>query len=120
MSKMKVGSTIYITFISMIIYILALAIGNYYIIQLEANNSDILYNNYGKIQGDVSMGFAYFQEIKADLRNVLYLYSRDSEKQAQAIKDLGTARENMEAAFAVYAAQSAPRLRSDHSSRLYL
>ncbi|MFG6394187.1 MAG: methyl-accepting chemotaxis protein [Lachnospiraceae bacterium] len=100
MSKMKVGSTIYITFISMIIYILALAIGNYYIIQLEANNSDILYNNYGKIQGDVSMGFAYFQEIKADLRNVLYLYSRDSEKQAQAIKDLGTARENMEAAFA--------------------
>lgn len=99
MSKLKIGSTIYITFVSMIVYILALALGNYYIIQREANNSDILYNNYGKIQGDVSMGFAYFQEIKADLRNVLYLYSRDSEKQAQAIKSLDTARENMESYF---------------------
>lgn len=99
MSKMKIGNTIYITFFAMIIYILCLAFGNYYIIRSEASNSDVLYNNYGKIQGDVSMGFAYFQEVKADLRNVLYLYARDSEKQASAIEAIGTARENMEKSF---------------------
>lgn len=99
MSKIKIGNMIYITFFSMIIYILCLAFGNYYIIQSEASNSDMLYNNYGKIQGDVSMGFAYFQEVKVDLRNVLYLYARDSEKQAEAIKSIDTAKENMEKSF---------------------
>ena len=83
----------------MIIYILCLAFGNYYIIQSEASNSDVLYNNYGKIQGDVSMGFAYFQEVKVDLRNVLYLYARDSEKQADAVEAINTAKENMETSF---------------------
>ncbi|MCI9077530.1 MAG: methyl-accepting chemotaxis protein [Lachnospiraceae bacterium] len=99
MSKIKIGNMIYITFISMIIYILCLAIGNYYIIQSEASNSDMLYNNYGKIQGDVSMGFAYFQEVKVDLRNILYLYAHDSEKQANSIKNISTTRENMEKSF---------------------
>ncbi|MDE6617136.1 MAG: MCP four helix bundle domain-containing protein [Lachnospiraceae bacterium] len=99
MSKIKIGNMIYITFVSMIIYILCLAFGNYYIIQAEASNSDMLYNNYGKIQGDVSMGFAYFQEVKVDLRNILYLYSRDSEKQAAAIERIKTTRENMEESF---------------------
>lgn len=99
MGKIKIGNMIYITFISMIIYILCLAFGNYYIIQSEASNSDVLYNNYGKIQGDVSMGFAYFQEVKVDLRNVLYLYARDSEKQADAVEAINTAKENMENSF---------------------
>ncbi len=99
MGKIKIGNMIYITFITTIIYILCLAFGNYYIMQSEASNSDILYNNYGKIQGDVSMGFAYFQEVKSDLRNVLYLYARDSEKQASAIEDISTARKNMSESF---------------------
>jgi len=99
MCKIKIGNMIYITFITTIIYILCLAFGNYYIMQSEASNSDILYNNYGKIQGDVSMGFAYFQEVKSDLRNVLYLYARDSEKQSSAIEDISTARKNMSDSF---------------------
>lgn len=100
MNKLKIGTTIYITFISMLIYILALALGNYYVIQKEADNSSILYNNYGKVQGDVSMGYAYFQEIKADIRNVLYLYARDAGQRDLAIEDLNTARKNMEDSFA--------------------
>lgn len=99
MSKIKIGNMIYITFISMIIYILCLAFGNYYIIQSEASSSDVLYNNYGKIQGDVSMGFAYFQEVKVDLRNILYLYAHESEKQADAIESINTTRKNMEKSF---------------------
>lgn len=99
MRKIKIGNMIYITFVSMIIYILCLAFGNYYIIQSEASNSDMLYNNYGKIQGDVSMGFAYFQEVKVDLRNILYLYARDSIKRDTAIEKIKTTRENMEKSF---------------------
>lgn len=99
MKKIKIGNMIYITFVSMIIYILCLAFGNYYIIQSEASSSDILYNNYGKIQGDVSMGFAYFQEVKVDLRNILYLYAHNSEKQADSIKNIYTTMENMEKSF---------------------
>lgn len=96
MNKLKIGTTIHIAFASMFVYILILAFGNYYIIQTEFESSETLYNNYGKIQGDVSMGFAYFQEIKADLRNVLYLYANDIEKQSSAIEDINIARDNME------------------------
>ena len=73
MSKLKIATTIHIAFASIFVYILVLASGNYQIIQTEFESSEKLYNNYGKIQGDVSMGFAYFQEVKSDLRNVLYL-----------------------------------------------
>jgi len=83
----------------MIIYMLVLAAGNYFVIKEEANISDVLYNNYGKVQGDVGMGFAYFQEIKSDLRSVLYLYANGSDSQASAIKTLNAARENMEQSF---------------------
>ncbi len=100
MSRLKIGTTIYITFICMIIYILALALGNYYVMQKGADNSSILYNNYGKVQGDMAMGYAYFQEIKADIRNVLYLYARDAQKRDLAIEDLNTAEKNMEDSFA--------------------
>lgn len=96
MSKLKVGTTIRIAFVSMFVYILVLAFGNYYIIQSEFKSSEKLYNNYGKIQGDLSMGFAYFQEIKSDLRNVLYLYANSAEEQASAIEDINIAKDNME------------------------
>ena len=96
MSKLKIGTTIRIAFASMFVYILVLASGNYHIIQTEFESSEKLYNNYGKIQGDVSMGFAYFQEVKVDLRNVLYLYANDIEKQSSAIEDINSARDNIE------------------------
>lgn len=97
MSKLKIGTTIRIAFASMFVYILVLASGNYNIIQTEFESSGKLYNNYGKIQGDVSMEFAYFQEVKSDLRNVLYLYANNSEKQSSAIEDINVARDNIEA-----------------------
>lgn len=99
MSKMKIGTTLYITFMSMIIYILLLATGNYFVIRTEADISETLYNNYGKVQGDVSLGFAYFQKVKVDLRNVLYLYANDSAGQADAIEALETSRKSMDDAF---------------------
>ena len=42
------------------------------------------------------MGFAYFQEVKSDLRNVLYLYANNLEKQSSAIEDINIARDNIE------------------------
>ena len=96
MSKLKIATTIHIAFASIFVYILVLASGNYHIIQTEFESSEKLYNNYGKIQGDVSMGFAYFQEVKSDLRNVLYLYANNLEKQSSAIEDINIARDNIE------------------------
>lgn len=96
MSKLKIATTIHIAFASIFVYILVLASGNYHIIQTEFETSEKLYNNYGKIQGDVSMGFAYFQEVKSDLRNVLYLYANNLEKQSSAIEDINIARDNIE------------------------
>ena len=96
MSKLKIATTIHIAFASIFVYILVLASGNYQIIQTEFESSEKLYNNYGKIQGDVSMGFAYFQEVKSDLRNVLYLYANNPEKQSSAIEDINIARDNIE------------------------
>ena len=38
-----------------------------------------LYENYGKTQGEAAMGFAQFQEVKVQLRNVMYMYVGDNE-----------------------------------------
>lgn len=99
MKKLKIGTTLYITFATMIIYMLILAVGNYKIIQSTAETSNTLYNNYGKIQGDVAMAYSYFQEVKVDLRNVLYIYIHDDSKKATAIEAIETAENNMETYF---------------------
>lgn len=45
-----------------------------------------LYNNYGETQGELAMGFAQFQNVKVQLRNILYVYTDDNENM-QAAKE---------------------------------
>lgn len=48
---------------------------------LMRNNSveieNELYENYGQTQGELAMGFAEFQNVKVQLRNILYMYVGD-------------------------------------------
>lgn len=54
-----------------------------------------LYGAYGKAQGDVGMGFASLESVKCSLRNALYLYADNQEKQSASITTLQESREAM-------------------------
>ena len=99
MQKQKIGKMIFIILAFMMLYMLMLAACNYYMVNKADDTADTLYYNYGRTQGDVAMGYAYFQGVKADLRNVLYLYAREEEKQSDSIEKIGTDIDNMNAGF---------------------
>ncbi len=99
MRKQRVGKMIFIMLAFMLLYMLMLVVGNYYMVNKSEDTASTLYYNYGKIQGDVAMGYAYFQGVKADLRNVLYLYVRDEEKQSDSIEKISIDIDNMNAGF---------------------
>ncbi len=42
-----------------------------------------LYDNYGLIQADAAMSLSDFNEIKADIRNILYIYSENEDKKEE-------------------------------------
>ena len=78
-SKMTVGAQLIMTLgLMMLSMFIVGACGD-----LMRNNSveteTELYENYGKTQGEAAMGFAQFQEVKVQLRNVMYMYVGDNE-----------------------------------------
>lgn len=96
MKKLKIGQILLYTFVSVMIYMLIIAVVDYKVIQKVENNGNILYENYGKVQGDIGMGYAYFQDIKVNLRNSLYMYLSDTAKRDESIKAISTVKEKME------------------------
>lgn len=100
MKRQKIGTIFFITFSAMIFSILLIAVGDYFVIKAENESRKTLYNNYGKVQGDVAMGLAYFQTMKNDLRNVLYIYPYNNDLRASYVESIETAKNNMEATFA--------------------
>ena len=96
MKKLRIGQILLYTFVSVIIYMLIIAVVDYKVIEKVEQNGNTLYENYGKVQGDIGMGYAYFQDIKVNLRNALYMYSSDTSKSDESIKAISTAKEKME------------------------
>lgn len=86
-------------FLAMLLQIIIIAAVAMTLLSSSENTSKRLYEEYGKTQGDIGMGFSYFQEVKADLRNALYLYSDNSAKREDALATVKTAKENMYKSF---------------------
>ena len=99
MKKMKIAHILYLAYIVMIIVVLGVACTGYILMNRNEENANELYNAYGETQGDIGLGYAEFQNVKVQLRNVLYLYADSSSEQAAAEESLNTARNNMESFF---------------------
>ena len=72
MKKMKIAHILYLAYIVMIIVVLGVACIGYILMNRNEENANELYNAYGETQGDIGLGYAEFQNVKVQLRNVLY------------------------------------------------
>ena len=84
MKKMKISHMLYLAFIVMMFDVVIIAYTGYYLMNNTEKNGNTLYESYGETQGNVGLGYAEFQNVKVQLRNVLYLYADDSSEQASA------------------------------------
>lgn len=78
-SKMTVGAQLIMTLGLMMLSMFIVGACGYLMRNNSVETETELYENYGKTQGESAMGFAQFQEVKVQLRNVMYMYVGDNE-----------------------------------------
>lgn len=78
-SKMTVGAQLIMTLGLMMLSMFIVGACGYLMRNNSVETETELYENYGKTQGEAAMGFAQFQEVKVQLRNVMYMYVCDNE-----------------------------------------
>lgn len=93
--KLSIGVCINVTIGIVLVLMLVISTISYFNGANAISKGNALYEEYGKTQGEAGMAFAYFQEVKCNLRNSLYLYADDKEKQATAIESIQTSEDNM-------------------------
>ena len=93
--KISIRTCIILAFSLILILLLGIVVLSLSQVNKASNMGKQLYNEYGQTQGEAGMGYAYFQEVRCNLRNTLYLYADDPEKQADAIKAIEAAEEKM-------------------------
>lgn len=84
--------------ISYIVLMLELALTSVYLVFALKNTtsaSKTLYENYGTIQGEIGMAYSQLVDVKVELRNVLYLYAEDPQKQSMSIDALNENRTSL-------------------------
>lgn len=78
-SKMTVGAQLIMTLGLMMLSMFIVGACGYLMRNNSVETETELYENYGKTQGEAAMGFAQFQKVKVQLRNVMYMYVGDNE-----------------------------------------
>lgn len=78
-SKMTVGAQLIMTLGLMMLSMFIVGACGYLMRNNSVETETELYENYGKTQGEAAMGFAQFQEVKVQLRNVMYMYVGNNE-----------------------------------------
>lgn len=78
-SKMTVGAQLIMTLGLMMLSMFIVGACGYLMRNNLVETETELYENYGKTQGEAAIGFAQFQEVKVQLRNVMYMYVGDNE-----------------------------------------
>ena len=78
-SKMTVGAQLIMTLGLMMLSMFIVGACVYLMRNNSVETETELYENYGKTQGEAAIGFAQFQKVKVQLRNVMYMYVGDNE-----------------------------------------
>lgn len=99
--KRKTSFGVAVNFMIMLLVVpmVIITIAAYLLTTTTVDTGNQLYAEYGNAQGDVGMGFAYFQEVKSDLRNALYLYADDKGKQKTALEAVQASEKSMSQCF---------------------
>ncbi len=93
--KISIKTCIILSFGLILILLLGIVALSYSQITKASNMGNQLYHEYGQSQGQAGMGYSYFQEMRCSLRNVLYLYADNPEKQKSAIETIADTEEKM-------------------------
>lgn len=76
-SKITVGTQLVMTLGLMMLSLFIVGACGYLMRNNSVETETELYENYGETQGELAMGFAQFQNVKVQLRNILYMYVGD-------------------------------------------
>lgn len=93
--KMRIGACILLSLGTTLLLMIASSVMSYQVMGTAMTTGTHLYVECGETQGEAGMGFSYFQEVKCYLRNALYLYADNGQKQTEAIESLKAAESNM-------------------------
>ena len=93
--KTSFGVAVNFMILLLVLPMIIIAVAAYFITTSTVESGNTLYHAYGKAEGNVGMGFAYFQEVKCNLRNTLYLYADNEKKRASSIDAIQVSRDNM-------------------------
>ena len=78
--KISIRTCIILAFSLILILLLGIVVLSLSQVNKASNMGKQLYNEYGQTQGEAGMGYAYFQEVRCNLRNTLYLYADDPDR----------------------------------------
>ena len=111
MKKMKAtkgmtvkGKLSLFSMIMLVIIILTAATG-LWVVSLTNQAHEKRYDNYGRGEFQLSEAFSNFHQVKVHLRNLLYLYADNNEKQQAEIDTINEVIKNAEDELAAYAAR---------------
>ena len=92
-SKMTVGMQLLLALGLMFLSVFIVGACGYLMRNNSVEVETELYNNYGETQGEAAMGFAEFQNVKVQLRNILYIYAGDDTNLQAAKKSIDEAKD---------------------------
>lgn len=92
-SKMTVGMQLLLALGLMFLSVFIVGACGYLMRNNSVEVETELYNNYGETQGEAAMGFAEFQNVKVQLRNILYIYASDDTNLQAAKKSIDEAKD---------------------------
>ena len=93
--KLSIGGCIKLSYLIILILMLVIATISYENGVSAIAQGEKLYNECGKTQGEAGLAFAYFQEVKCNLRNTLYLYADNKNDQQKALESIQTSEDKM-------------------------
>lgn len=89
----KISVKLFVSYAVIIIIMIASIVVGMSFLTSEETRGNELYDYYGVVQADAAMALSDFNEVKINIRNVLYLYENDTKKQEECtalIEDLTT------------------------------
>ncbi len=84
-SKVTIKGILIFALSFIIAEVIVIAMAGVFAMRKAANVGTVLYDNYGKVQGELEAGYGSFQEVKIQLRNTLFMYAEDKDAQNDAI-----------------------------------
>ena len=89
----------------MLVIIILTAVTGLWVVSLTNQAPEKRYDNYGRGEIQLSEAFSNFYQVKVHLRNLLYLYADNNEKQQAEIDTINEIIKNAEDELAAYAAR---------------